>query len=280
MDYRNRLDRGRLRCHLTHAIMLRGYNKTTDLGTHGCLIAPAASLREGICRPTNLPLNWRRVCISMFFRWISGTDDNGDPVAETMPSTWTNFLDDFSIGISNGVGLPGESGNRYVGIGRATGAQMGIGINAKTSPVISTVQGFRYMAPRAVIGDGATLLRASAGPSGSDCYSSLPSTAHHFAAFAAVDLELTATGLRLNRWCVGHNADAATGFTPGFTDCSEYALRSVLYGTRVTVNTSTAEVAGGWWTSGADVGIRHLLVRSPYYLNRLCLDNALVERLG
>ena len=262
---------------------MRGYNKTTDLGTHGCLIAAASSTREGICRPTNLPLNWRRVRISIFFRWISGTTDNGDPVAESMPSTWVNFLDDFSLGITNGVGLPGQAGNRFVGLGRQTGSQMGIALNANTLPVLGTSQALKYMAPRGVIGDGTTILRATTGPGGLDSFSTLPSNTHHFSAFCSADLELTPTGLRLNKWVIGHNTNSATGFTAGFTDCSEYALRRVLAdaGTaNIAVNTSTAEIGGGWWTAGADVGITHFLARSPYSLNRFCLDNALVEQLG
>lgn len=231
---------------------MRGYTKTTTLGNEHCLILGP---REGYCRETNLPLNWRKCTIGLYLSVVDGVDDDGQCASATLP--YDNALNHFSIGISNGVGAPGQAGNRFVGIGRSpVSAQIPTLAGSDSYPFGSTAY-YTQM-----IGDGAALTTVAGGIL-TDSHKTGTSA---FAMFLRTDITLTDTTATVRIARSGSKTDVSTGAL--INDIM--SVGSMLW---------TGSVTGGWW-NGSQVGIRHLFIRAPYSLARLRLHNIRVIQLG
>ena len=233
----------------------------TSLEDRFLLLEPGVAYQ----RLTGLAEGWRRARIAavMSFVGLAGTDSA--PVSENAISPWTP-ASLFLVGLSDGQGLPGRAGVKFVG---ATMTSIAYSAIARLQVLADGTANLAYGASTAAHDPGGVVFSGSAatwGHSTSDFNGTHnPTGASGFCFSSTVDLTLGAD----NTMALKYQAVSS--------------VPNPSLGVSVAMAASAQELTaatGGWWGGGADSGCRHLFIRCPFQQNRLRIHALRVMQLA
>lgn len=237
------------------------FEHTTASGTITPALIPA---RGAFVRKTNLPAGWKTVRIALLYS-LRGASATNSPVAELIPAS-TNALQRAQIGLSNGAGMVGNAGVRFVGAG--TG---GLPSDPTATTVgYSTARGWHafgsstspsYICLGGRVADGTTETDQTSTIQTATAGFKTPLGTTEFCEGLMVELSVVTAAKLTMRFAVMRPLSPASAAAIGV------ALEDLI----VAEPGSAANTTGGWWDSDTDVGCTHLFVRTPYINNRLVI---------
>jgi len=216
-------------------------------------------------RLTGLAEGWRRARIAAVMSFVGLTGPDVLPVNEDAISPWTP-ASLFLIGLSDGQGLPGLAGVKFVG---ATMCSMNHGAIARLRVLADGTARLSYNGNSSAHDPGGILCSGTATMwhiPATDFYGDhKPTSSEGFCFSTTVDLAL--------------NSD----------NTLQFGYQSVSDVTNPTLGISAAIAAGksdlgaindGWWGDDGNSGCRHLFIRCPFHLNRLRIHALRVMQLA
>ena len=216
-------------------------------------------------RLTGLSAGWRRARIGALMSFTGLVGPNSAPASEDAISPWTP-ASLFLIGLSDGQGLPGRAGVKFVG---ATMSSMHYSAIAHLRVREDGTANLAYGAGSSSHDPGGVVFSGSAatwGNSSSDFNGTHnPTGASEFCFSSTVDITLSDT----NSMVLGYS--------------SAGNVSAPVYGVSGAMAAGTQEltaVTGGWWGGGTDSGCRHLFIRCPFQQNRLRIHALRVMQLA
>lgn len=245
------------------------FEHTTASGTITPALIPA---RGAFVRATNLPADWKTVRIALLYS-LRGASATDSPVAESIPAS-TNPLQRAQIGLSNGAGMVGNAGVRFVGAGTgglpsgltatAVGYTATYGWHAfDTTTTSSQIRlGGRVADGTTETNQTSTIQAATAG-------FKTPLDTTEFCEGLMVELSVVTAATLTMRFTVIRPLSPASAAAVGV------ALENLI----LAAPGSAANTTGGWWGSDTGVGCTHLFVRTPYVNNQLVIHGYKVAQV-
>lgn len=243
-------------------------DKTLASGTKRMMIMGA---RDCYQRLTNLPANWQKVRIGLL---ISITDLNASNAAPNQESIGINSPVGyrFAVGLTNGSGILGQAGNRFVGVTTKIDGTYGHCLASISSKwrMMARGTGSDYFYADLALGDGVTFVEGAALSSVTPPSATDPTATTAFCAGILFELNVATAATLNGGYYISSDLSAAND-----------AAMSGLFGNGVTAFGATA--ASGWWSAGGSpnpVDCQYLYIRWPYSNNRLRILNSRVEQLA
>jgi len=246
----------------------------STLGTIASKTYGAAALEErnlvlepGVAyqRLTGLSAGWRRARIGALMSFTGLVGPNSAPVSENAISPWTP-ASLFLIGLSDGQGLPGLAGVKFVG---ATMSSLNYGAIARLRVLADGTARLSYDGGSSAHDPGGVVFSGTAatwGNSSTDFYGGhKPASSEGFCFGATVDLTLNSN----NTLQLGYQS-ASNVTNPAFGVSAAIAADKHDLGT----------INGGWWGAEGESGCRHLFIRCPFQQNRLRIHALRVMQLA
>lgn len=240
-----------------------GYETALILGGRDCFV-----------RETNLPNNWTRVRIALIGSLTSLTSSNGTPSTEIIQGSNVapGFL--FAIGLSDGIGVYGQSGSlaKFVGITNGlSGGSSSPQIIASSSlwgfghTDVSTLDSINF---NAAYSTGSVVQSTAA--SSAVLYSNTgdPTATSSFCFYWGIDLFVSGSGTFTTLGAQGSSKSSTS-------DASLMGIFSLTYSP---IGNPTP--AGGWWAGNNPVNCTYLYIRWPFINNRLRIHNLGVMQLS
>ena len=246
----------------------------STLGTIASKTYGAAALEErnlvlepGVAyqRLTGLAEGWRRARIAAVMSFVGLAGPDVLPVNEDAISPWVP-ASLFLIGLSDGQGLPGQAGVKFVG---ATMTSMSYSAIAHLRVLedgtawLSHDGGSSKHDPGGVVFSGTA---ATWGDAWTDFYGDhKPTASEGFCFSATVDLTLNSNDtLQL-----------------GYQSASNVTNPTLGVSAAIAANkTDLGAIDGGWWGAEGESGCRHLFIRCPFQQNRLRIHALRVMQLA
>lgn len=221
-------------------------------------------------RKTNLPANWNKIRIGMMVSLTNLASANGTPTSEGRTTGISTILQSLIIGMSNGVGLPGTAGVKFIGARSAYTSENSYGCSVSLDSAVWRIQerasggGGAYQTMRAMWSNGASL----ATPQGFIHYFECgdPSALASCMFGMVWEFELQTNGNFILKYV------ANTGLS-NLGDPSDNTLMRLI-GTASLTAAST--VASGWWSASVANDCQYLTIRAPFLLNRLRIHNLMI----
>ena len=216
-------------------------------------------------RLTGLAEGWRRARIAAVMSFVGLTGANSAPVNEDTISPWTP-ASLFLIGLSDGQGLPGRSGVKFVGA-------------TMCSLAYSAIARLR------VLEDGTARLSYNGSSGSHDPGGILFSGAETAWNAPSVDFSGDHKPASSEGFCFSTTVD----LTLNSNDTLQFGYQSASNVTNPTLGVSAAIAAGtsdlggingGWWGAAGASGCRHLFIRCPFQQNRLRIHALRVMQLA
>lgn len=242
------------------------FEHTTASGTITPALIPA---RGAFVRQTNLPSNWRTVRIALLYS-LRGETDADAPTTESIAYSG-NMLQQVQIGLSNGAGMPGVAGVRFVGVGQQANAVSCVSFNSTYGWHIlgaNTSDGSARLGGR--VCDGSTVTMQGTSTATAVSGFATPTGTTSFCEGLMIEFDVTTAGSLAMRFAI------ARPLSPVDQGAVGRALEAAVLLTAGTQYATT----GGWWGSGTGVGCTHLFVRLPYVNNRLVIHGYKVAQVG
>ena len=216
-------------------------------------------------RLTGLSAGWRRARIGALMSFTGLVGPNSDPVSESAISPWTP-ASLFLIGLSDGQGLPGRAGVKFVG---ATMNSMNYSAIARLRVLEDGTANLAYTSGSSAHDPGGVVFSGTAatwGNSSTEFYGShKPTASEEFCFSATVDVTLGSdNNMRLRYQSSKDITNIALG--------SSAAMAAAA--------TDLGTVSGGWWGAEEESGCQHLFIRCPFQLNRLRIHALRVMQLA
>jgi hypothetical protein len=245
-----------------------GYDTALILGGRDCFV-----------RKTNLPSNWTRVRIALIASMTNLTSSNGPIITESIQTTSVSPGQQFTIGLSNGIGLYGQSGsaNQFVGISNNVSIINNV-INSVTIQCISsssiwgmgqsntsTVDTINF---NSTWSTGSTINQTSNQAYTLFANTGDPTATSSFCFYWGIDIALSSLGA-VTALGVSSTPNSITN------DAALLGIYSRTFGA-LGVPTGT----GGWWAGGNPVGCTYLYIRWPFLSSRLRIHNMGVMQIG
>jgi len=237
------------------------FKHTTASGTITPALIPA---RGAFVRKTNLPADWKTVRIALLYS-LRGASATDSPVAESIPTS-TNALQRAQIGLSNGAGMVGNAGVRFVGAGTggrsydptatAVGYTSTYGWHAFAS---TTTDSYIRLGGR--VADGTTETDQTGSIQTATAGFKTPLDTTEFCEGLMVELSVVTAAKLTMRFSV------MRPLSPASADAVGVEIENTI----VAKPGDAADTTGGWWDSDTGVGCTHLFVRTPYINNRLVI---------
>lgn len=216
-------------------------------------------------RLTGLSAGWRRARIGALMSFTGLVGPNSAPASENAISPW-NPASLFLIGLSDGQGLPGRAGVKFVGATMTSinySAIARLRVQADGTANLAYGDGSSAHDPGGVVFSGTA---ATWGNSSTDFYGPhKPTEANAFCFSSTVDVTLLAT----NSMTLGYNS-AGSVSNPVYGAAGAMAAGTV----------ALRETAGGWWGAEGESGCRYLFIRCPFQQNRLRIHALRVMQLA
>ena len=246
----------------------------STLGTIASKTYGAAALEErnlvlepGVAyqRLTGLAEGWRRARIAAVMSFVGLAGPDVLPVNEDAISPWVP-ASLFLIGLSDGQGLPGQAGVKFVG---ATMTSMSYSAIAHLRVLEDGTARLSYEGDSSRHDPGGVVFSGTAtewnSPS-TDFYGDhKPTASEGFCFSATVDLTLNSNDtLQLGY----QSASNVTNPTLGVSAAMAAAAKDL------------GTVNGGWWGEEEESGCRHLFIRCPFQQNRLRIHALRVMQLA
>lgn len=246
------------------------FEHTTASGTITPALIPA---RGAFVRATNLPSDWKTVRIALLYS-LRGSSATASPVAESIPAS-TNPLQRAQIGLSNGAGMVGSTGVRFVGAG--TGG-LNSGPTATTVGYTATYGWHAWDSTTTsslvrlggCVADGTTVTNQASTIQSATSGFLTPLGTTEFCEGLMVELSVVTAATLTMRFAV------MRPLSPASADAVGVAIEKLILATPG----NSANTTGGWWGSGTGVGCTRLFVRTPYINNRLVIHGYKVVRVG
>lgn len=233
----------------------------TSLEDRFLLLEPGVAYQ----RLTGLAEGWRRARIAAVMSFVGLAGPDVLPVNEDAISPWTP-ASLFLIGLSDGQGLPGRAGVKFVG---ATMNSMSYSAIAHLRVLEDGTARLSYNGSSSRHDPGGVVFSGTAatwGSSTTDFYGDhKPTASEGFCFSATVDLTLNSN------------------------DTLQFGYQSASNVTNPTLGVSAAIAAnkidlgainGGWWGAAGASGCRHLFIRCPFQQNRLRVHALKVMQLA
>ena len=233
------------------------FKHTTDSGTITPALIPA---RGAFVRKTKLPADWKTVRIALLYS-LRGASATDSPVAESISAS-TNALQRAQIGLSNGAGMVGNAGVRFVGAGT--------GGSSATTVVYTETYGWHafdstttssYIRLGGRVADGTTETDQTSSIQSATAGFKTPLGKTEFCEGLMVELSVVTAETLTMRFAVMRPLSPASAAAVGV------AIENLI----LAAPGNAADTDGGWWDSDTDVGCTHLFVRTPYINNRLVI---------
>jgi hypothetical protein len=216
-------------------------------------------------RLTGLAEGWRRARIAAVMSFVGLTGPDVLPVNENAISPWTP-ASLFLIGLSDGQGLPGQAGVKFVG---ATMCSLYYGAIARlrvledgTARLVRESSAFAH-SPGGILFSGAATESASTSTYFYGDHK--PASSEEFCFRATVDLTLNSN----NTLQLGYQS--ASGVTNPMLGLSAAIAAG---------KSDLDAINGGWWDADGNSGCRHLFIRCPFQQNRLRIHALRVMQLA
>lgn len=233
----------------------------TSLEDRFLLLEPGVAYQ----RLTGLSEGWRRARIAAVMSFVGLTGANSAPVNEDAISPWTP-ASLFLIGLSDGQGLPGRAGVKFVGATMCSlnyGAIARLRVLADGTARLSYNGGASAHDPGGILFSGAATALNTPGTDFSGNHK--PASSGGFCFSATVDLTLNSNDtLQLGYQSASDVTNPAFGVSAAIA-----AGKSDL-----------GAVNGGWWGAAGASGCRHLFIRCPFQQNRLRIHALRVMQLA
>lgn len=214
-------------------------------------------------RKTNLPDNWLSCRIGLILSYTNTVGLNSAPNLETIAANVSPKFHHI-YGLSNGVGFPGEAGNRFVGFRDGTStAGPKIETSAGNWRLVTSANPSNYEG-NSVVYDGVTQNLSGTSQSFANTFST-PTAADTCMFALAFNLNVvTANTLVMGVLTTGGNLSNASDATlAGFLTNGSYS--------------GTLTATGGWWNNTSTFcGLQYLAFRSSFLTNRLRVLNMMV----
>lgn len=216
-------------------------------------------------RLTGLSAGWRRARIGALMSFTGLVGPNSAPASENAISPWTP-ASLFLIGLSDGQGLPGRAGVKFVG---ATMTSINFSAIARLQVLEDGTANLAYTDGASGHSPGGVVFSGTAATWG-DAWNDFPSLhnpteANAFCFSSTVDVTLLAT----NSMTLGYNS-AGSVSNPVYGAAGAMAAGTV----------ALSETAGGWWGAEGESGCRYLFIRCPFQQNRLRIHALRVMQLA
>ena len=233
----------------------------TSLEDRFLLLEPGVAYQ----RLTGLAEGWRRARIAAVMSFVGLTGANSAPVNEDTISPWIP-ASLFLIGLSDGQGLPGRSGVKFVG---ATMSSMQYSAIACLRVLADGTARLSYNgisgshAPGGILFSGAATAWNT--PSTDFSGDHKPASPEGFCFSTTVDLTLNSNDtLQLGY----QSASNVTNPTLGVSAAIAAGMSGL------------GAINGGWWGAAGASGCRHLFIRCPFQQNRLRIHALRVMQLA
>lgn len=234
----------------------------TSLEDRFLLLEPGVAYQ----RLTGLAEGWRRARIAAALSFVGLTGANSAPVDEDTISPWAP-ASLFLIGLSNGQGLPGRSGVKFVG---ATMCSLNYAAIARLRVLADGTARLSYNGSSSAHDPGGILFSGAATawntPSSDFNGAHKPASSEGFCFCATVDLTLNSN----NTLQLGYKS-ASSVTNPTFGVSSAIADGTI---------NNLGAINGGWWGDNGASGCRHLFIRCPFLDNRLRIHALRVMQLA
>jgi hypothetical protein len=216
-------------------------------------------------RLTGLAEGWRRARIAAVMSFVGLTGPDVLPVYENAISPWTP-ASLFLIGLSDGQGLPGQAGVKFVG---ATMCSMSYSAIARLRVLGDGTARLSYDGNSSKHVPGGILFSGTetAWNSSSIQFSGdhKPASSEEFCFRATVDLTLNSNNT----------------FQLGYQSASNVTNPMLGLSAAIAADTSNmSAISGGWWDADGNSGCRHLFIRCPFQQNRLRIHALRVMQLA
>lgn len=244
------------------------FSHTTASGSITSGLLPA---RAAFVRATNLPANWKTVRIALLYS-LRGADAASSPVVETAAAT-ANLLTQAQIGLSNGAGMPGLAGVRFVGVGSGTNATTDACVSNYSSAwrlLTTNTTGQTYATLGGRVCNGTAVAYQGSSARSQTTAISTPLGTTNFAECLTLELSVVTAATLTMQFAIMRPLAPATQAEVGVA--LEKAITTV---TGITDNT-----AGGWWSSSVAVDCTTLFVRLPFINNRLVIHGYKVAQVA
>lgn len=233
----------------------------TSLEDRFLLLEPGVAYQ----RLTGLAEGWRRARIAAVMSFVGLAGPDVLPVNEDAISPWTP-ASLFLIGLSDGQGLPGQAGVKFVG---ATMASMYYSAIARLRVLSDGTARLSYGGGSSTHTPGGVLFSGTAtawsSPSTNFEGNHKPTASEGFCFSATVDLTL--------------NSDDT--FRLGYQSASNVTDPTLGVSAAIAANkTDLGAINGGWWGAEGESGCQHLFIRCPFQQNRLRIHALRVMQLA
>lgn len=231
--------------------------KTLASGSQGSYVVDA---RYAFQRETNLPLGWKKVRLAAIFSWVGLGGDNDDPIAELLGNSGAGLDMEFVFGLSNGVSVPGKTGNKFIGMGcgsRTTTPAVGYYSTGSTWRYGSSVDGSSTLSMSGIAGEGTTIRVGST--QSIVLETGIPSATTAFSVGVGLELDCTTDGTLTARYI--NSAKRSTATEPD------------LMGLLTASSSTLGSPSGNWWNGATPTGCTHFYMRWPFVSSRLRLHN-------
>ena len=216
-------------------------------------------------RLTGLAEGWRRARIAAVMSFTGLVGPNSAPASDNAVSPWAP-ASLFLIGLSDGQGLPGLAGVKFVG---ATMTSMNYSAIARLRVLEDGTANLAYSGGASAHDPGGVVFSGTAatwGSSSTDFYGPHKPTGENAFCFrSTVDVTLSGTNSMVLGYSSAGNVSVPVYGVSGAMAAGTLAL---------------SPTAGGWWGAEGESGCRHLFIRCPFQQNRLRIHALRVMQLA
>lgn len=225
-------------------------------------------------RLTSLPDNWTNVRIALVLSFTNTSELNGDPVEEN-PFGASPVMQPW-VGLTNGAGLPGTPGVKFLGSGMTNNGEHGypcslmyVGDSCLLTYNRNPSGGLRGAG---IISDGATIIRSGNGSDTVQAKMDTPAGPTNFA-FAWMTDILTWYDAYAQRSYMRRNQQVIANVSNPDLAVNQAMAIGPAY--------NEESLYGGWWDNETTfAGCRHLFIRWPFLNNRLRIHTLKVMQLA
>lgn len=249
---------------------LQVFNHPTTTGTIKSVLVK--STRASFERPTTLPANWKRCRIAALFSLRGLANETATPVAETVVANGL-LLNSYQIGLTNGAGMPGTTGVKFVGVSGRTDTNACVGLSYSWWSICAyRADAYHESVFNINISNGATVGIKTDGFMTGDMAMNTPLGQSGFCAGLVLELN------------VGINSALGVNFAmfsaQGPTTNDDVLLRLASMLTAGLTSGGTTHAGSGWWNNtDAPCDCTTLFFRLPYLYNRLVVHGYEVIQL-
>ena len=248
----------------------------STLGTIASKTYGAAALEErnlvlepGVAyqRLTTLPDNWKTVRIALVLSFTNTSELNGEPVTENPYGATSVYLQPW-FGLTNGAGMPGTAGVKFVGSGMGKNENWYPCTLSKSSGwILSTNGDGQGLRGAGTITDGETIVRSGNSSRAAVAKFDTPTETTNFAFAWMTELTAGADGTLIrNQQIIGNVSDPILAMNQALSLAPAYGESSA---------------TGGWWNNSTTFcGCKHLFIRFPFLNNRLRIHALRVMQLA